>query len=274
MGLVQQASLGVDLNRFARAGNISNIEALVDPLRARRVTSDNNDFAVGHDHWGVLQQRIEDVLAAFHGAHADELGPDGPRLKRMSLPRLDDGLYRALMADLVASGKVERTGPWLHLRGHSVAPSARERALLESVLYRLLDTPFDPPWVRDLAKVSGHPESLLRPALIRAAKRGEVFQIVRDLFYHPLAVCDLAVLAGELHQADGEVRAAAFRDQTGLGRKRAIQILEFFDRVGFTRRVRDRHLVRPDNPFATDLGKSLSADEGIRIASAAAQQVT
>ncbi|MBP7326875.1 MAG: SelB C-terminal domain-containing protein, partial [Alicycliphilus sp.] len=33
---------------------------------------------------------------------------------------------------------------------------------------------------------------------------------------------------------------------TGLGRKRAIQILEYFDRIGFTRRVADMHRLRGD----------------------------
>ena len=44
----------------------------------------------------------------------------------------------------------------------------------------------------------------------------------------------------------GEVQARAFRDATGLGRKRAIQIMECFDRLGYTRRVRDAHVLRPD----------------------------
>jgi selenocysteine-specific elongation factor len=43
------------------------------------------------------------------------------------------------------------------------------------------------------------------------------------------------------------VRAAVFRDGSGLGRKRAIQILEFFDRVGYTRRVREAHRLRGDS---------------------------
>lgn len=47
------------------------------------------------------------------------------------------------------------------------------------------------------------------------------------------------------------MQAAAFRDATGLGRKRAIQLLEFFDRVGFTRRVKDAHLLRPGTPLFT-----------------------
>ena len=45
----------------------------------------------------------------------------------------------------------------------------------------------------------------------------------------------------------GEVAAAAFRDATGLGRKRAIQLLEHFDRVGLLRRVGDVHKLRGDS---------------------------
>jgi selenocysteine-specific elongation factor len=85
-----------------------------------------------------------------------------------------------------------------------------------------------------------------------------MFQVVRDLFYHPAALRDLAEIATELHRVSGEVRAAAFRDRVGLGRKRAIQILEFFDRAGFTRRVGERHLVRSDNMLAVGLGAERS----------------
>lgn len=248
--LIEHAPYGVDLVRFGRAGNVRNPEGLLRSAGVRPVAGDGADFAVGEDHWLALQLEAEATLNAFHRDHADQLGPDGGRLKRMAFPRLDETVYRALIADLIAAGKVRQSGPWLHLPGHTNAPSAQERALVEKVLPRLLDARFDPPWVRDLAKDATQPEALLRSALIRASKRGEVFQIVHDLFYHPVAIRDLATLANGLQDVDGEVRAAAFRDSTGLGRKRAIQILEFFDRIGFTRRVHDRHVVRTDNLLA------------------------
>jgi selenocysteine-specific elongation factor len=213
--LVEQAPFGVDLKRLARAGNVRNLDAHVGLLAARRITTTDIDFAIGSDHWYALQQRAVEALAEFHRAHPDELGPDRTRLKRMAFPR--------------------------------------ERALVEEILPRLLDAPFDPPWVRNLAKDAAQPEALVRAAMLRASKRGEMFQIVRDLFYHPAAIRDLAAIANGLYQLDGEVRAAAFRDATRLGRKRAIQILEFFDRVGFTRRVHDKHLVRADNLLAFDV---------------------
>ena len=79
--------------------------------------------------------------------------------------------------------------------------------------------------------------------------------MVHDLFYHPAALAELAQLARTLAakaelddglaSGTGAVSAAAFRDASGLGRKRAIQVLEFFDRVGYTRRVGNGHLLRP-----------------------------
>ena len=73
--------------------------------------------------------------------------------------------------------------------------------------------------------------------------------MVKDRYY-PLPVIErLATIARDC-MADGDaVQAAAFRDATGLGRKRSIQLLEFFDRVGFTRRVKDQHLLRPGTPL-------------------------
>jgi len=250
--LLERSAHGVDLMRFARANFVRDLDPLVHAVTGRRVSGGGSDYLIDPSQWRALCQRAVITLRAFHDTHPDELGPDTDRLKRIAFPRLDAPLYRTLISELIENGHVRRAGPWLHLPGHDSAPSAQERELVDRILPRLLDSPFDPPWLRDLAKDVKQPEALVRSALIRASKRGEMFQVVRDLFYHPKAVRELADAANGLQTASGEVRAAAFRDQTKLGRKRAIQILEFFDRVGFTRRVREAHIVRADSLFAGD----------------------
>jgi selenocysteine-specific elongation factor len=74
-------------------------------------------------------------------------------------------------------------------------------------------------------------------------------QIVRDLFYDRSAVRELADVARELVREHGVIEAARYRDTVGLGRKRTIQILEFFDRVGYTRRTRDARVLRADSSW-------------------------
>ena len=84
----------------------------------------------------------------------------------------------------------------------------------------------------------------MRRLLQKQARQGKLYQVVRDLFYLPDSVAQLAALVQELEHVNGETRAAEFRDRSGLSRKRAVQVLEFFDRVGYTRRVREAHRLR------------------------------
>ena len=109
---------------------------------------------------------------------------------------------------------------------------------------------FDPPWVRDLATKTSISEIQMRMALVRLAALGELYQVVKDLFYHPAQVQRMAKIIQDIGAINSQqtgksvVGAAQFRDATGLGRKRAIQILEFFDKIGFCKRVGDVHLIR------------------------------
>ena len=157
-------------------------------------------------------------------------------------------------------------GPWLHLPEHTVELRADEQALAIQLLASLEAAGFSPPWVRDLAREHSVGETEVRDLLCKLAKRAQVSQIVKDLFYHPSKIDDLArivaVLAAHIDEAgsgastDAKVRpvsAAAFRDATGLGRKRSIQLLEFFDRVGYTRRLKDTHIVRPNALWGNDV---------------------
>jgi selenocysteine-specific elongation factor len=83
--------------------------------------------------------------------------------------------------------------------------------------------------------------------LRKSVAQGTVYQVVRDLFYDRDSIGELASIVARLVHENGVLDAARYRDALGLGRKRTIQILEFFDRVGYTRRVRDSHVLRSDS---------------------------
>ena len=125
--------------------------------------------------------------------------------------------------------------------------SRQEQALAERLLPRLDEGRYDPPWVRDLARDMGVAEAPVRELLRKLTRHGQVFQVVKDLFYSAARMQELAALVQAIaaSNARAEVEAHAFRDATELGRKRAIQILEFFDRVGYTRRLRASEYLSP-----------------------------
>ena len=208
----------------------------------------------------TLGARIEQALAAFHLEAPDEPGPEATRLRRIAAPTVSAALWQALLDGLAGQGRIQRKGPWLHLPGHTVAMDADDAALSQRLLARLGEGGFDPPWVRDLARVEAEPEERVRRLLRMLALQGDAHQVVRDLFYHRERMQALAALAAGIADATGAIAAAGFRDASGLGRKRAIQILEHFDRTGLTRRVRDSHVLREDSAWLQALRATSAAD--------------
>jgi selenocysteine-specific elongation factor len=201
-----------------------------------------------HSHWARLRSNVLGALDQYHARSPDELGPDAARLRRIAAPLVPDAMWRALIDSLVEEGVIARSGPWLHLPAHSVSLDSNERAIADVLLPMLAQGRYDPPWARDLAKATERHEDAVRQVLRKLARQGDVYQIVRDLFYHREVVHDLArLIAGLANDHGGALGASAFRDATGLGRKRAIQILEFFDRIGYTRFQRNVHWLRPDS---------------------------
>ena len=125
----------------------------------------------------------------------------------------------------------------------------RERRLAAQLQSIIAAARYDPPWVRDLAAKVQSPEEEIRRVLGKCAVQRQVYQIVKDLFYHPDTVRELRSELQTLYRRHNVILAAEFRDAIGIGRKRSIQLLEFFDRVGYTRRIPQGRIVRADSSW-------------------------
>ncbi|MFO1287881.1 MAG: selenocysteine-specific translation elongation factor [Rubrivivax sp.] len=209
------------------------------PMPAQQTTLHAGAWALAPSHATAAREALLAALAAFHARQPDELGPDAARLRRLALPRLPEPLFRALLAALQADQRVALRGAFVHLPEHGVRLSASEERIAQKVAPRLAEAGFEGAWARDLARAGGDSEALMRTTLARLAQRGELHQVVKDLYYPLSTMATLAALARQVAAANaGVVTAATFRDATQLGRKRAIQLLERFDRIGLTRRGR------------------------------------
>ena len=224
-------------------------EALPLPLESLKIESGDECYVLMPDRWRALREGALSALARFHQEVPDQAGPDAGRLRRMSFPDAPPALWQAVLAQLQEERRLFARGAWLHLPEHHVTLSEADRALAGKLKPLILAGRFDPPWVRDLATTVHDGEERVRAVLRKLVGQGEVYQVVRDLYYDRDAIAELAAILGACHREHGAVHAARFRDSVGLGRKRAIQILEFFDRVGHTRRIRDAHVLRAHNAW-------------------------
>ena len=244
--LLAEASYGVKQSDLTRLTGQSP-ERMVLPDGVTTIDGTRERYVLRSSAWHALREQAVHALRQFHVESPDEPGPDVGRLRRIALPQLADDLWRSLVAELTSERAILRSGPWLYLPGHEVTLSEREKKLARKLQPLIAAGHFNPPWVRDLASAVHEPEDSVRQVLRKQVTQGVVYQIVPDLFYDRQCIDELATVVASLARQHGTVEAAQYRDAVGLGRKRAIQILEFFDRAGHTRRMRDSRILRADS---------------------------
>lgn len=192
------------------------------------------------------QQKLLDTLERYHQQHDDQPGPGRERLRRMALPAEDEPLVLAVIEKMRHEGQLVSRQGWLHLPDHNPGFSATQQGLWEQIDSLFGDEPW---WVRDLAAQTKQDEQAVRQLMRFAARLGLVTAILKDRYYRNDRIQAFADLIRELDRTQGATSAADFRDRLGVGRKLAVQILEYFDRIGFTRRRGNDHLLRDSALF-------------------------
>ncbi len=238
----EQQPAGVDLAPYALNRNLdaAALNALCQQLSLKVV----GDTAFAPSRWQELEARLLAALAAEHERAPDLTGVERDRLRRLTLPTLSRPAFDALLATPLSDGRIAQTNAWLHLPEHRVQLAAGDRDLWLTLKPLLDAEPCNPPRVRDVAKATGIAEETVRTLFKRIARHGDAWPVAQDHYFTAAAVADLARRVAALNARDGCARAAPLRDEIGGGRKVAIHILEFFDRIGYTRRVRDTHILR------------------------------
>ena len=149
-------------------------------------------------------------------------------------------LVRAATQDLVAQHKIVNLGGQLLPADHGRELSETLQALLARCK-PLLNAP-QPASLGDLSKTLNLPLAQLDGALQQIAKARALTRISAKRYALPSQVHSWAELTAELAQAN-PFSVKEFRDRSGLGRNLSIDVLEYFDRKGYTRRTADTRTV-------------------------------
>jgi selenocysteine-specific elongation factor len=235
----------VDLAAFALARNLSPAE--IDGLTGdfERVGPARAAIAVTARRLAELGEEIAEALAAWHRSQPDALGPTRQALLRQLRRAGPEAALDAALSRLVDGGRVVREGGMWRLPDHRPRLTAADEKLWERVRPLLVGAELRPPRVREIAaELSLEPEAVER-FLRRAERMGRVAKVADNRFFLPETLAALAGIASELAEAspEGTFTASVFKDRSEVGRNLTIQILEYLDRAGVTRRQGDARIV-------------------------------
>jgi len=247
---------GLDLDRFSLCRNLG-AAAIADisgklqqpPENCIALTMEESEYPLllGREHFQRHRDAILSALAAHHRANADRQGVGESQLTRVTELRTSRFLLKALVARLLEEGAIARSGSLLHLPGHSTRLGEQVEELLRKLRPILQKAGKIPPRTRELAEMTGLPLPALEKVLRQAEISNRLVKVADNRHYLPETIRELAALVEKLAGGPGGKQGFSvidFRDTSGIGRNLCIEILEYFDGIGYTRREDNLRFMR------------------------------
>ena len=246
--LVEEAG-AVELAPFALARNFdpAEIDAIIGSGGLRRIGSAREVVVTSTARLAALGDAIATALAQWHQAQPGMPGPSRAALFRKLRGTAPQPALDAALTALIETSRVVREGALLRLAEHEARLSREDEKLWAQLRPLLEADDLRPPRHLELAAALNIELRPLQLFLKRAERFGRVAAVAPNRVFLPETLARLAGIARELTETapDGGFTAAAFKDRSGIGRNLTIEVLEYFDRAGVTRRVGDvRFLLR------------------------------
>ena len=268
--LLEVSASGIDMVGFQRSRNLTGgeFDAITSTTPHRLVENRSDARAFSLDHWQRLRGVALGNLEAWHKKSPTSPGLAEGQLLSRSGVRAPTRISTALARELVAEKVVAKDGTLVRLPHHQGSQTSPDAALWHRISTILGSSGRVPPTLHELAEAVEMDVGKLEKLFIRSARRQQIVRIGTNRYFKLATLRDLAAVAERLvtESPNGRFNVKVFRDQAGIGRNLAIEVLEHFDKIKFTRRIEDgRELLRPlADAFGSDIDEPSDAKAGGR----------
>ena len=235
---------GLNKTQFGLAHNLSadDMATLAEKLEMREAEG----LSFSADHAATWVATVEEALTRWHEEYNDRAGAPPESLRRTLKTSAPRATWAAALAMALADGVTKQVGPMVALVSHEATMAEADRVMWEKIEPLLLEGGHRPPRVRELAEELAAEPARVEAVLRRAANLALVAPVAKNRFFPPSALEGLIQIARDLAESDpdGQFTAQQYKDASGIGRNVTIEVLEYLDNIGATRRVGNARVMR------------------------------
>jgi selenocysteine-specific elongation factor len=195
--------------------------------------------------WLISRARVSEVrqqfitaCRTFHSAHSLLPGIPKQDLKTAVMPAAPIEIFEYALSgasELVQDGEIVR------LKSHKVVLKQDEEQARAAIENSFLQAGLSAPAIVEVLKASGVEPARARSILQILLREGKLARVSAEIVLHARDLAQLRVLLAA--KRGQRFSVAEFKDWTGVSRKYAIPLLEYFDREHVTKRDGDGRIL-------------------------------
>ena len=244
--LIQGELYGVELKTLREKFNLTDTE-LASYLDTSGFDTVSNQLVISKSRLEAAKDGLIEKLEDWHKTNPSKSGLPRNKIRQM-LKSWHQGLFDRIIDGLIISEELLQDGNLIQRPGYGVQLNNKEMSTWEAVIPHLQLELLKPPVLHELASAVSLEPKQLEKILNQVVKTGSLVRPVKNRFFLPEAMPQLMAAMSRAADDKQQFTVQQYRDQTGIGRNLSIEILEYFDRQGVTRRVGDvRQIMNLEN---------------------------
>ena len=213
--------------------------ALEKLLVEDKIVALHNDRVILTAILTAITSRALATLDAYHQQFPLRAGFPREELRAGLGKQMDAKAFGSLLSHWQRTGLIMTEGAIIRRADFQINLSERQQNLLGRIeeMYKTCD--IATPSIEEVAQELKTPADAVTALLKVGQERGRFARVEDGVYYHLETTARLQQLVREYVQEHGSISVGAFRDLTHSNRKYALQALEYFDTLRFTRRQGD-----------------------------------
>lgn len=222
------------------------VKEVVEGLVARdvlvRIKEDSRVWALHQKRLDQVRGMVLENIEEFHKAYPMRQGIEENNL-RGRLPGVPSPVISLVLSRLAREGLIRVMGQKVFRADFQVKLSDKDTNTLHAIESAFLKERFSPPSLEQLLPREALDQERFKSLFSLLVEKGTLVEVESGLYFHTVAVEELKALVESTIRERGYLTVADFRDLAKTSRKYAVPVLEYLDRVHFTRREGDRRVL-------------------------------
>jgi selenocysteine-specific elongation factor len=190
-----------------------------------------------------LKEMIVAQLKEFHHKFPMKSGLAKEEMRTKLPTEMDIKLFQPLLNELIQSMKVVMEKDKLRLASHQIA-SIDEKGLMKRAEGAIRAGDLQPPSSKELADQWSNSEQEVQAILEHLVHEGVLVKVKSGMYFHRDSIERLKESLIQYLKQHREITTPEFKEMTGVSRKYAIPLIEFFDQTRLTLRLGDKRVLR------------------------------
>jgi selenocysteine-specific elongation factor len=232
-----------------RAGkNENEVRATIEELHSQeklvQVEAGQDRMYIHHGSYAKLSDNLLSAAREYFETYPHRLFMPEADLRSHFLKVSDALVFKVVLEDLFRKNLLFKKESGVGLVGHEAKFRPKDQEAADRIERIYKSTQFETPLEEEVEKQSALEPALFRSIVGSLIQQGNLVRLSAKVTYHRDTVEAARVIVLNHLQKNKSITIAELRDRLKISRKYGHAILEYFDRIGLTKRIEDRHVLR------------------------------